>query len=97
MRKRQPSSTALLQGTLDVLIPEIVALEPMRGLGISRGIAQETFRVKGRDRCSRPSTGWLSAEWGEFENSPRDSASSRKRPSQWTRISAAMASALETM
>jgi hypothetical protein len=51
MRKRQPSSTALLQGTLDVLIPEIVALEPMRGLGISRGIAQETFRVKGRDRC----------------------------------------------
>jgi PadR family transcriptional regulator, regulatory protein PadR len=44
-----PSNTALLQGTLDVLILKVLSLEPMHGLGISRRIAQvtiDTFQVK---------------------------------------------------
>ena len=112
MRKRPPSSTALLQGTLDVLILKVVALEPMHGLGISRRIAQvtqETFRVKPGSLFPAlhrmEEAGWLSAEWGESENSRRAKfykvtkaglRQLKEETSQWTRISAAMASALET-
>ena len=44
-----PSDIALLQGTLDVLILNVIAIQPMHGLGISRRIAQvthATFLVK---------------------------------------------------
>ena len=43
------ANIALLQGTLDVLILKVLALQPMHGLGISRRIAQVTntaFQVK---------------------------------------------------
>ena len=112
MRKRPPSNTALLQGTLDVLILKVLALEPMHGLGISRRIAQvtqDTFQVKPGSLFPAlhrmEEAGWLSAEWGESENSRRakfykvTKAGLRRlkeETDQWTRISAAMASALET-
>jgi len=32
-----PSNTNLLQGTLDVLILKVLALQPMHGLGICHG------------------------------------------------------------
>src|SRR5437870_12401991 len=72
------SATALLQGTLDVLILKILALEPMHGLGISRRIAQVTngtFQVKPGSLFPAlhrmEQAGWLSAAWGESENHRR--------------------------
>src|SRR5690349_23793669 len=72
------SATALLQGTLDVLILKVLALEPMHGLGISRRIAQvtnNTFQVKPGSLFPAlhrmEEAGWLSSEWGESENGRR--------------------------
>jgi transcriptional regulator len=110
--KTSAASTALLQGTLDVLILKVLALEPMHGLGISRRIAQVTngtFQVKpgslfpGLHRMEE--AGWLSATWGESENNRRakfyqlTSVGRRQlkdETEQWARISAAMATALDT-
>ena len=106
------SNTSLLQGTLDVLILKVLALEPMHGLGISRRIAQVTggtFQVKPGSLFPAlhrmEEAGWLSAEWGESENSRRAKFYQltkagrhqlKEETNQWARISAAMASALET-
>jgi len=102
----------LLQGTLDVLILKVLALEPMHGLGVSRRIAQVTggtFQVKPGSLFPSlhrmEEAGWLSSSWGESENSRRakyyrlTKAGQRQLKDetlQWARISAAMASALET-
>lgn len=106
------STTALLQGTLDVLILKVLGLEAMHGLGISRRIAQvthDTFQVKPGSLFPAlhrmEEAGWLSAEWGASENGRRakyyqlTKAGRRQlkaETAQWTRIAAAMASALET-
>jgi PadR family transcriptional regulator, regulatory protein PadR len=106
------ASTALLQGTLDVLILKVLALEPLHGLGISRRIAQvtgDTFQVKPGSLFPAlhrmEEAGWLHSSWGESENNRRAkyyrlTKTGRHRlkeeTDQWTRISAAMASALET-
>src|SRR5579862_6519282 len=70
--------TALLQGTLDVLILKVLSLEPMHGLGISRRIAQVTngtFQVKPGSLFPAlhrlEEAGWLTAEWGESETNRR--------------------------
>src|SRR5215471_3308054 len=105
------NSTALLQGTLDVLILKALALEPMHGLGISRRIAQVTndaFQVKPGSLFPAlhrmEEAGWLTAEWGESENNRRakfyrlTEAGLRRLKQEtdnWSRISAAMANALE--
>jgi PadR family transcriptional regulator PadR len=110
--KMPGSATALLQGTLDALILKVLALEPMHGLGISRRIAQvtnDTFRVKPGSLFPAlhrmEEAGWLSAAWGESENNRRakfyrlTSAGRRQlkdETEQWARISAAMATALDT-
>jgi len=110
--KMPGSATALLQGTLDVLILKVLALEPMHGLGISRRIAQvtnDTFQVKPGSLFPAlhrmEQAGWLSAAWGESENNRRakfyrlTSAGRRQlkdETEQWARISAAMATALDT-
>jgi transcriptional regulator len=106
------SSTSLLQGTLDVLILKVLTLEPMHGLGISRRIAQvtgETFQVKPGSLFPAlhrmEEAGWLSSSWGESDNSRRAKfyrltkagrRQLKEETNQWARISAAMASALET-
>ena len=110
--KRPDSATALLQGTLDVLILKVLALEPMHGLGISRRIAQvtnDTFQVKPGSLFPAlhrmEEAGWLSAAWGESENNRRAkfyrlTSTGRRQlkdeTEQWARISAAMATALDT-
>jgi transcriptional regulator len=112
MKKRAPSSTALLQGTLDVLILKVLQLEPLHGLAISRRIAQVTagtFEVKPGSLFPAlhrmEESGWLSSAWGESENSRRakfyrltnaGQRRLREETDQWVRISTAMASALET-
>src|SRR5215468_7316939 len=106
------AATALLQGTLDVLILKVLALEPMHGLGISRRIAQVTggtFQVKPGSLFPAlhrmEEAGWLSSAWGESENNRRAkfyrlTAAGRRQlkqeTNQWARISAAMATALQT-
>ena len=67
--------TDLLQGTLDLLILKVVALEPGHGYGISqriRQISQEVLNVQqgslypALHRLEK--RGWLLSEWGESEN-----------------------------
>ena len=106
-----PSNTNLLQGTLDVLILKVLALQPMHGLGISNRIAQvtsNTFLVKPGSLFPAlhrmEEAGWLTSAWGESENNRRAkfyrlTAVARRQLKQetdlWARISAAMASALK--
>ena len=106
------TTTSLLQGTLDVLILKVLALEAMHGLGISRRIAQitrGTFDVKPGSLFPAlhrmEQAGWLSAEWGESENNRRAKfyrltgagrRQLKEETNQWARIAAAMASALGT-
>src|SRR5438552_1375271 len=73
-----PSNTNLLQGTLDVLILKVLALQPMHGLGISNRIAQvtsNTFLVKPGSLFPAlhrmEEAGWLTSSWGESENNRR--------------------------
>ena len=106
-----PSPTNLLQGTLDVLILKVLALEAMHGLGISNRIAQvtsNTFVVKPGSLFPAlhrmEEAGWLSSSWGTSENNRRAkfyrlTAAGRRQLRQesdlWARISAAMARALK--
>jgi PadR family transcriptional regulator, regulatory protein PadR len=112
MKSLPTSTTALLQGTLDVLILKVLVLEPMHGLGISRRITQitqGTFQVKPGSLFPAlhrmEEAGWLSSAWGESENSRRAKfyrltkaglRQLKEETDQWARIAAAMASALET-
>jgi transcriptional regulator len=68
----------LVQGTLDLLLLKILALEPMNGHAISRRLAQvsdDELRVS--DGSLYPALhklehhGWISAEWGPTENNRR--------------------------
>jgi transcriptional regulator len=111
MKKRAPASTALLQGTLDMLILKVLALEPLHGLAISRRIAQvtgNTFQVKPGSLFPAlhrmEEAGWLSSNWGESENTRRakfyrlskvGTRQLKQEADQWARIVTAMASALE--
>ena len=104
--------TNLLQGTLDLLILKTLALEPRHGLGISRRIEQitrGTFRGKPGSRFPAlhriEEAGWLSSDWCESENKRRAKyyrlSKSGKRQldaetEQWSRVSMAIASALES-
>ena len=78
MKKSATASTALLQGTLDVLILKVLALEPLHGLGISRRIAQvtgNTFQVKPGSLFPAlhrmEEAGWIRAEWIMKDNGRR--------------------------
>ena len=64
----------LLQGTLDVLILKIVALEPIHGYGIAQRIRQISNAVLQVQQGSLypalhrlEKRGWLRAQWGEAE------------------------------
>ena len=64
----------LLQGTLDVLILKIVALEPIHKYGIAQRIRQISNAVLQVQQGSLypalhrlEKRGWLRAEWGEAE------------------------------
>jgi len=103
--------TNLLQGTLDMMILKSLATGEMHGLGISRRIEQitrGTFQVKPGSLFPAlhrmEEEGWLAASWGESENNRRakyyrlTKAGRRQLESEterWTRISLAIARALE--
>jgi PadR family transcriptional regulator len=104
--------TNLLQGTLDMMILKSLALAEMHGLGIARRIEQitkGTFQVKPGSLFPAlhrmEAEGWLTSAWGESENNRSakyyklTSAGRRQLESEtkrWSRISLAIARALET-
>jgi PadR family transcriptional regulator PadR len=102
--------TALLQGTLDLLILKSLALEEMHGLGIARRVEQitgGTFQVKPGSLFPAlhrmEEEGWVSSMWGESENNRRAkyyrlTKTGRRQleteSERWTRISLAITQAL---
>ena len=67
--------TDLVQGTLDLLILKVIALEPMHGWAIAHRIKQvsnESLQVQQGSLYPAlhrmEQRGWLSAEWGVTDN-----------------------------
>jgi len=98
--------TDLVQGTLDLLILRVLALEPMHGLAIAQRIRQmsdEELRV-GQSALypalhKLEQQGWIDAEWALSENNRRAkyyrlTAAGRKalktETAQWERLSGAI-------
>jgi len=98
----------LVQGTLDLLILKILALEPLNGFAISqrlRQVSNEVLQVS--DGSLYPALhkleqeGWITAEWKRTDNNRRAKFYSLTRPgrrhldretAQWERLSAAITS-----
>jgi PadR family transcriptional regulator, regulatory protein PadR len=96
----------LVQGTLDMLILKILALEPMNGWAISQRLQQISSDVLGvSDGSLYPALhkleqqGWITAEWKPTENNRRAKFYSLTRPGRrqleketanWNRVSAAI-------
>lgn len=101
-----PTSTDLLQGTLDLLILQTIALEPMHGWGIAQRIQQASQDVLQIGQGSLyPALyrleykGWIKAEWGNSDNNRRakfyrlTTAGRKQLQSEvetWDRLSAAV-------
>ena len=102
-----PTSTDLLQGTLDLLILRTLSLEPMHGWGVAQRIQQVSKDALQIGQGSLyPALyrleykGWIKAEWGNSENNRRAkyyrlTASGRKQLGSelatWDRLSTAIA------
>jgi PadR family transcriptional regulator PadR len=100
--------TDLVQGTLDLLILKIVALEPMHGWAIAHRIQQMSNDVLQVGQSALypalhklEQQGWIEAEWKVSENNRRAKyyALTRagrkalaKEARQWERLSAAISS-----
>lgn len=107
-----PDKSDLLQGTLDLLVLKVVALEPMHGYGIAQRIRQISKDVLQVQQGSLypalhrlEKRGWLSASWTESETGRpakiyKLSAKGRKQLAEeeqtWQRLSAAIALILQT-
>jgi PadR family transcriptional regulator, regulatory protein PadR len=112
MRSVKQERTALLQGTLDMLILKSLLAGELHGLGVSRRIQQltgGTFSVKPGSLFPAlhrmEEEGWISAFWGDSENNRRAkyyrlTKAGRKQleteTRKWDRISFAIAQALES-
>ena len=102
----------LLQGTLDLLVLKALTLGELHGLGVARRVEQitrGTFRVKPGSLFPAlhrmEEAGWLAASWGASENNRRAKyyrltpAGRRQLDAevgQWTRISLAISTALQS-
>jgi PadR family transcriptional regulator PadR len=100
--------TDLVQGTLDLLILKVVALEPMHGWAIAQRIRQMSGDVLQVGQSALyPSlhkleqNGWISSEWATSENNRRAkyytlTKAGRKaldqEAAQWERLAAAISS-----
>jgi len=96
----------LVQGTLDLLILKILALEPLHGFAISlrlRQVSSDVLQVS--DGSLYPALhkleqqGWVTAEWKQTENNRRAKFYSLTRPGRrhltkesanWDRLSSAI-------
>ena len=102
----------LLQGTLDMLVLKVVALQPIHGYGIAQRIRQISKDVLQVQQGSLypalhrlEKRGWLKAEWGEAETGREAKFYSltklgRKQldaeAANWDRLSAAVGLILRT-
>jgi PadR family transcriptional regulator, regulatory protein PadR len=102
-----PPSTDLLQGTLDLLVLQTLALEPMHGWGVAQRIQQVSKEVLQIGQGSLyPALyrleykGWIRSDWGNSENNRRakfyrlTAAGKRQLEAElatWDRLSAAIA------
>ena len=104
--------TDLVQGTLDLLILKIIALEPLHGWAIAQRIqvlSNDVLQVNqgslypALQRLERQ--GWITADWGVSENNRRArfyrlTAAGRRRLEQeradWERLSAAISLVMRT-
>jgi PadR family transcriptional regulator, regulatory protein PadR len=100
----------LVQGTLDVLILKILALEPMHGFALSQRLKQVSYEVLQVSEGSLypalhklEHEGWIASEWKPSENNRRAKFYSLTRPGRkelerqsadWTRLSAAISQVL---
>ena len=100
--------TDLVQGTLDLLILKVVALEPMHGWAIAQRIRKMSAEVLQVGQSALyPSlhkleqNGWISSEWATSENNRRAkyytlTKAGRKaldqEAAQWERLAAAISS-----
>ena len=98
--------TDLVQGTLDLLILKILALEPLNGWAIGQRLKQVSDEVlQVSDGSLYPALhkleqeGWITAEWKPSENNRRAKFYSltrlgrkelEKEAANWTRLSAAI-------
>jgi PadR family transcriptional regulator, regulatory protein PadR len=108
--KKMPQSTDLLQGTLDLLILQTLALEPMHGWGVAQRIQQLSKDVLQIGQGSLyPALyrleykGWIRSEWQITENNRRAkyyrlTQTGKKQLATelatWDRLSSAIASVL---
>lgn len=104
--------TDLVQGTLDLLILKVIALEPMHGWAIAQRIRQMSKEVlQVGQGALYPSlhkleqNGWISSEWAVSENNRRAkyytlTAAGRKtlkqEAAQWERLAAAISLIVRT-
>jgi PadR family transcriptional regulator, regulatory protein PadR len=98
--------TDLVQGTLDLLILKILALEPLNGFAVSQRMGQVSGGVlQVSDGSLYPALhkleqeGWIKAEWRASENNRRAKFYSltrlgrkqlQKESADWNRLSAAI-------
>ena len=98
--------TDLVQGTLDLLILKVIALEPMHGWAIAQRISQMSNDVLLVGQGSLypalhklEQQGWIEAEWGESDNNRRAKyytitregrRALKEEAAQWERLSAAI-------
>ena len=98
--------TDLVQGTLDLLILKILALEPMHGWAIAQRIKQVSHDVLHVGQGSLypalhklEEQGWIEAEWGDSDNNRRAKyytltregrRALKQEAAQWERLSAAI-------
>ena len=101
----------LVQGTLDVLILKILALEPLNGWAISQRLKQISSDVLGvSDGSLYPALhklerrGWITAQWKASENNRRAKFYSmtrlgrkqlEKETANWNRVSVAISAILK--
>lgn len=105
--KRMPTSTELLQGTLDLLILQTLATGPMHGWGVAQRIQQVSKDVLQIGQGSLyPALyrleykGWIRSDWGNSDNNRRAKFYSLTRAGKkqleaelrdWDRLSTAIA------
>ena len=98
--------TDLVQGTLDLLILRVIALEPAHGYAIAQRIGQmSNDQLRVGQSALYPALhkleqqGWIESEWEPSENNRRDkyyklTSAGRKalktETAQWERLSAAI-------
>jgi PadR family transcriptional regulator len=99
--------TELVQGTLDLLILKVIALEPIHGWAIAQRIRQVSNDVLRVGQGSLypalhklEQQGWIDAEWRDSENNRRAKyyritregrRALKHEGAQWERLSAAIA------